>query len=104
NASPQVLDAIASALHLTDTERSYLRGLADTEGRLPHAKRPPRETADSALLELLASVGDIPALVLGRRSDVLAWNPLGHALLAPHLSFDAPASSRIRPNMATLVF
>ena len=46
----------------------------------------------------------VPALVLGRRSDVLAWNPLGHALLAGHLPADAPASAATRPTMASLVF
>lgn len=104
NASPQVLDAIASALHLDEAERTHLRDLAASGGRLPTSKKPPAEKADPALLELLGSLGDVPSLVLGRRSDVLAWNPLGHALLASHLGASSPLSPTTRPNMAALVF
>jgi transcriptional regulator with XRE-family HTH domain len=104
NASTQVLDALASALHLNATERAYLKALASDGGRSVTVKRPPTESADHAMLELLDTVPTVPALVLGRRSDVLAWNRLGHALLAPHHSFDAPESATTRPNMASLVF
>lgn len=103
NASPQVLDALASALRLDDAERLHLRRLAEQGGRRTRPRRPAVEVADPALLELLAALGDVPALVLGRRSDVLAWNPLGHALLAGHLDADAPTSPSTRPTMATMV-
>ncbi|MGX1565177.1 MmyB family transcriptional regulator [Streptomyces sp. NPDC055506] len=49
-------------------------------------------------------LGDVPAVVLGRRSDVLAWNRSGHALFAGHLDPDAPQRAGGRPNMARLVF
>jgi transcriptional regulator with XRE-family HTH domain len=104
NASPQVLDALAGALRLNDAERSHLRDLATRHSRLRPVRRPAPEHADPALLELLASLGDVPALILGRRSDVLAWNATGHALLAPHLDIAAPAGRDSRPNMAALVF
>ncbi|WP_022885901.1 helix-turn-helix domain-containing protein [Glaciibacter superstes] len=104
NASPQVLDAIASALHLNDAERTHLRDLADSAGRRSRPKKPPAETADPALRELLASLGDVPSLILSRRSDVLAWNPLGHLLLASHLDPASAHSPATRPNMAALVF
>lgn len=104
NASPQVLDAIASALHLNDAERAHLRRLAESGGQRRRPKRPEVEVADPSLLELLQSLGDVPALVMGRRSDVLAWNPLGHALLAGHLPEDSPRVPDDRPNMASLVF
>lgn len=104
HASVQVLDALASALHLNDAEREHLRRLAESTGRRRTPKRPQPEVVDPALAELLVSVGDVPALVLGRRSDVLAWNPLGHALLAGRLDLDAPATGATRPNMASLVF
>jgi hypothetical protein len=45
-----------------------------------------------------------PAVVLGRHTDVLAWNPLGHALLAGHLDMTAPARHATRPNWARLFF
>lgn len=104
NASPQVLDAIASALHLNDAERVHLRQLNERNGRGSRPARPVREEADAALLELLESLSGVPALVMGSRSDVLAWNPLGHALLAGQLQLDAPATQQTRPNMATLIF
>ena len=37
----------------------------------------------------------MPAVVLGRRTDVLAWNALGHALLAGHCTH--------RPNLTSLL-
>ncbi|MCS5717749.1 helix-turn-helix transcriptional regulator [Herbiconiux sp. CPCC 205763] len=104
NASPQVLDALASALQLTDAERTHLHTLATRKPLRAAVKRPPAERADPALLELVASLGDVPALVLGRRSDVLAWNSTGHALVASHLDLNAPDTSSTRPNMARLVF
>ena len=103
-ASLHVLDALADALHLDDAERQHMRRLAEHLGRRTAPKRPAAEVADPALAELLRSVGDVPALVLGRRTDVLAWNPLGHALLGGHLDADAPAAAATRPNMAALVF
>ncbi|HWS34316.1 MAG TPA: helix-turn-helix transcriptional regulator [Actinoplanes sp.] len=98
NASPEVLDAIARALRLGDAERAHLHVLATT-GHTRRAPRPPaEERVDPALADLLAAVGDVPAIVLGRRSDVLAWNPAGHALLG----FGVGPGTR--PNMAELVF
>jgi transcriptional regulator with XRE-family HTH domain len=104
NASPQVIDALASALQLTEAEHAHLRTLAAQTGRRAAVKRPAPERPDPALLELLSSLGDVPALVLGRRSDVLAWNPMGHALVAPHLDSGSPEKPSTRPNMAGMVF
>jgi hypothetical protein len=53
---------------------------------------------------MLDAVGDTPALIIGRSTDVLAWNRMGHALLASHLDFDAPDQPGRRPNAARLVF
>ncbi|GAB6902542.1 helix-turn-helix domain-containing protein [Kineosporia succinea] len=103
NASPEVLDAIARALNLTAAERQHLGTLAAVRPRTT-PRRPPAEHVDEALSDLLTALGDVPALVLGRRSDVLAWNPAGHALLAGHLAADGPHHARTRPNMTELVF
>jgi transcriptional regulator with XRE-family HTH domain len=104
HASPQVIDALASALRLDAAEQAHLKTLAAQSGRHKPAKRPAPERPDAALLELLASLGDVPALVLGRRSDVLAWNRMGHALVASHLDPGSPSSPSTRPNMAGMVF
>jgi transcriptional regulator with XRE-family HTH domain len=104
HASPQVLDALAAALDLTAAEREHLRALAATAGRRRAVRPSPVEHADPDLLELLDAMPQVPALILGRRSDVLAWNPMGHALLAANQDRDAPAVPGRRVNMTELVF
>ena len=104
NASPEVLDAIAGALRLDEAERLHLHNLARSPKGAARGRRPAPERVAEATIQLLEALADIPAIVLGRRSDVLAWNRLGHALFAGHLdsgSADRPAE---RPNMARLVF
>lgn len=46
----------------------------------------------------------MPVLALDRRNDVLAWNDLGHALLAGHLDRESPASPSSRPNTLRMLF
>jgi transcriptional regulator with XRE-family HTH domain len=104
-ASAEVLDAIARALRLTEPERQYLRDLARADKRSARARRPAPERVTEATSQLLDMLGDVPAIALGRRTDVLAWNRLGHALFAGHLPPDAPGlPAAQRPNMARLVF
>lgn len=103
NASPEVLDAIARALRLDESERRHLHDLA--RSAKPHRRRSPApERVTQATTQLLDALGHVPAIVIGRRSDVLAWNRLGHALFAGHLDPGAPDIPAQRPNMARLVF
>jgi transcriptional regulator with XRE-family HTH domain len=104
NASPEVLDAIARALRLEESERAHLHALARTPRRAEKAARPRPERVPPTTLALLSALGGTPAIVIGRRSDVLAWNREGHALFAGHLDPDGPGDPRERPNMARLVF
>ncbi|MEV7521859.1 helix-turn-helix domain-containing protein [Streptomyces sp. NPDC091371] len=104
NASPEVLDAIAGALRLDEVERRHLHDLAGAAVRRRPARRPPPERLDPATRTLLDSMPDVPAVVTGRRTDILAWNPLGHALIAGHLDPHAPDRPADRPNMASLMF
>jgi transcriptional regulator with XRE-family HTH domain len=76
--SAQVLDSLARVLALDPTEREHLRGLA--AGPAPVAVRP-REVVTAGTLDLLSRLDDLPALVVGRTLDALAWNPLGGLLL-----------------------
>lgn len=96
NASPEVLDAIATALRLDDVERRHLHDLAT--GRRGKGKFRRTERLTPAVEQLLAVLGDVPVVVLGRRSDVLTWNRAGHALFAGHVDFAG------RPNLARMVF
>ncbi|HYQ62007.1 helix-turn-helix transcriptional regulator [Actinophytocola sp.] len=103
-ASPEVLDAIARALLLDDHEREHLDLLAGAARHAPRASRPRPEKLADETRDLLRAVDGVPALVLGRRTDVLAWNVLGHALLAGHLDFHSPDDPARRPNMSRLLF
>ncbi|SDE35955.1 helix-turn-helix domain-containing protein [Auraticoccus monumenti] len=104
HASDQVLLGIATALQLTVTETEHLLDLSRARASQDGRAAPPLEVAGPAALALLAFVTDRPAVLLGRRNDVLAWNRLGHALIAPHLHFSAPTLASERPSMARLLF
>ncbi|MEV4747746.1 helix-turn-helix transcriptional regulator [Streptosporangium sp. NPDC049248] len=104
NASREVLDAIAGALRLDESERAHLHTLARAPGRGGPAGRPRAERVTPATSALLAAFERTPAIVIGRRSDVLAWNRQGHGLFAGHLDPDGPNDPGRRPNMARLVF
>ncbi|WP_329551035.1 helix-turn-helix domain-containing protein [Streptomyces sp. NBC_00696] len=104
SASPEVLDAIAGALRLDESERRYLHGLTQADRSRTRGRRPAPERVTEAAAQLMEVLADVPAMVLGRRSDVLAWNRLGHALFAGHLDPHAPDQAARRPNMARLVF
>ncbi|WP_232668057.1 helix-turn-helix domain-containing protein [Pseudonocardia sp. TRM90224] len=103
-ASGQVLDALARVLQLDPTETIHLHNLArrPTSARLIRS-RP--ERPHHRVLALLGSMADTtPAVVLGRRGDVLAWNRTGHALLAEQLDFDAPHDPARRPSIPRMFF
>ncbi|MFC4949707.1 helix-turn-helix domain-containing protein [Pseudonocardia sp. GCM10023141] len=104
NASAQVIDALSRALRLSDAEREHLHLLASAAHRRPAPVEPALETVDAGLAELLDTVGDAPAMVFGRRRDILAWNAAGHALLAGHLDPRAVEVPATRPNATELVF
>lgn len=103
NASDVIIDALARALDLDAAERAHLFELArpTAVARLRSARA---ESPNSGAIALLASMPTVPALLLGRRNDILAWNPLGHALLADHLPLDAPERPATRPNLLRLLF
>ncbi|WP_419997080.1 helix-turn-helix transcriptional regulator [Streptomyces boninensis] len=103
-ASNQVLDALAGVLRLDPAESAHLHNLArrTTPSRLV---RPEPEQLHPRVLALLSSLGEsMPALVLGRRGDVLAWNHTGHALHAGHVDFDAPGDPDRRPSIPRMFF
>ncbi|WP_412515668.1 helix-turn-helix transcriptional regulator [Actinomadura madurae] len=103
-ASEQVLSALARVLRLDAVERTHLLNLA-RQSPVPGLSEPPREAPHARVLALLNSLGEaIPALVLGRRGDVLAWNRTGHALFARHLAFDAPKEPGHRPSIPRMFF
>ncbi len=80
--STQVLDAIARALGLDEVARAHLHDLASA-GRAPRSRPRPTPTVQRVrpgLRQLLDTLDSHPALVLGRRTEVLAANRLARAL------------------------
>ena len=90
NISAEVLNALAGALRLDDTEREYLTHLS---GRPPsRSKSSPAQRVRPGLYRLLETLDHVPAFVFGRRTDVLASNRLARAVIT---DFEAmPASKR----------
>ncbi|WUB43981.1 helix-turn-helix domain-containing protein [Streptomyces griseorubiginosus] len=78
-ASAPVLDTIARVLHLDDDERDYLFQLA---GRTTiRTRRHGRQKVQPQLQRVLEDLTSVPAMVQGRRGDILAWNALAAALV-----------------------
>jgi transcriptional regulator with XRE-family HTH domain len=96
--SDSVLAALARALRLDEAEHAHLERLA----RAPLAQPPRRAQPQRVRPEvqrLLDRMPEVPAFVLGRRMDVLAWNEL-----AARLHVDFGALPRRMRNMPRLVF
>lgn len=106
--SDSVLNALARTLRLTHDETGHLKDLARPAATASAAStrsaQPRAAGASASARQLLAAMTEVPALVLDRRNDVLAWNPLGHALLAGHLPADSPDSAAARPNLTRMLF
>lgn len=103
NASEAVIDSLARALDLNDDERAHLHDLARPVPAKPRRPTKPA-TVRPGTRQLVNAMGDVPAVVLGRRNEVLAWNRLGYLLLAGHYAFDAPDRIDDRPNLARMLF
>jgi transcriptional regulator with XRE-family HTH domain len=78
-ASAPVLITLARALRLDDDQQRYLYELAGRADALPRRRRPAQRVRP-AMRRLLAQLTATPALVLGKRLDILAWNPAATAL------------------------
>jgi transcriptional regulator with XRE-family HTH domain len=102
-ASESVIDALARALTLTEDERAYLHNLARPAPEKPRRPAKPARVRRGTR-QLIEAVTDIPAVVIGVRNEVLAWNTLGHLLLAGHLDVDAPDRPADRPNLIRMLF
>src|SRR5690625_1359954 len=76
-ASAPVRSSLAEVLKLDDDQRRYLFSLAEKP-----STRAPRRTVQKVkppLQRLLDDLAATPAIVMGRRMDVLAWNQLAAA-------------------------
>jgi transcriptional regulator with XRE-family HTH domain len=87
-ASASVLDAVAEALQLDETERAHLLDLARAADGIPTSGRPRRRTSRNPALRpslqwALGSITDGPAFVRNAHQDMLATNELGRAFYSP---------------------
>jgi hypothetical protein len=98
--SDGVLEALSTALQLTEAERDHLFHLARESGA-PGGRRhrKPPSTVRPALQGMLDAVGGAPALIRNGRHDLLAMNHLGRALFSPVL-----ANPRRPANTARFVY
>ncbi|MET9649219.1 helix-turn-helix transcriptional regulator [Streptomyces sp. NPDC006460] len=100
NVSLEVLDSIARALRLSETERAHLTHLAKpTTKKKQRASITRPQQVRPGLQHLIDAMDTVPAFVLGRRGDILAWNRMARALLG-----DLAAMDPQERNMARMVF
>jgi transcriptional regulator with XRE-family HTH domain len=95
--SAEVLDAIARALQLDDVEQAHMHQLASPPR--PRRRTAAPERVPPGLQRLIGQLDAVPALVIGRRMDMLAWNPLAAALMGDPARL--PPQER---NMARMMF
>jgi hypothetical protein len=68
-------------LRLDADQTAYVEGLVGQTGSRPQpCKRSRRAKVHPHLERLLSQLEDLPAMILGPRLDILAWNPLAAAL------------------------
>ena len=87
-ASTSVLEALASALQLSEPERSHLFDLAraadgNTLAARPRGRRTPRGPQRESLRQVLGTIHDGIAVVRDQRQNLLAFNDLAKAFYAP---------------------
>ena len=107
-ASASVLTTLARALRLDDDQQTYLHQLVGKTP--PRSRRRPAPKPRPAMRRLLDQLTETPAVVFGRRFDILAWNTSAAALyidfarLPPnrrnfvHLLFTDPAFRALHAN------
>lgn len=103
NASESVIDSIGRALNLNDDEKVHLHDLARPAKAKRRAPGKP-DQATPGTIRLLNAMANVPTVIMGRRNEVLAWNPLGHLLVAGHTDLDAPSRPFDRPNLTQMLF
>ncbi|MGW1776533.1 helix-turn-helix transcriptional regulator [Streptomyces sp. NPDC002104] len=101
NPSGAVPDALARALRLDGDAARHLHRLARPEPSARHAPRSQDrpQLVRPMLQRLLDDLVDMPAMVMGRRMDVLAWNPAAAALFGDYAPLD-----RSERNIARITF
>ncbi len=79
-ASPSVLESLARVLRLDDDQRAYMYELAASHDYRP-PRRIPRPKVQPQLQRMLDDLALTPAFVIGPRTEIVAWNALGAAMI-----------------------
>ena len=106
-ASESVLEALAAALQLDESERTHLFDLARAANSGTRQRRAaPKQHVREGVQRILDTIGT-PAYVRNNRLDLLGVNRLGRTLLAdlyPPESDSGDAVATARPNLARYMF
>jgi transcriptional regulator with XRE-family HTH domain len=78
-ASASALAALARALRLNEDQQAYLYEIAGKTDAAPRRRQAPQRVRP-AMQRLLDQLTQTPAIVLGKRMVILAWNPMAAAL------------------------
>lgn len=97
--SGSVLAALADALRLTADERQYLFAVAEVVPPATRTARDARDEVPAQVLDVVAGLASVPAIVVNRRMDVLAWNDAAATLLGDFAAI--PGGHR---NLVRLIF
>lgn len=101
--SPNVLDAVASALRLTHDERNYLYGLAMESGTgALSTSEVPSYSSDAVsppLRKILQELRQCPSIISDRRCQIVGWNEA-----AAHVFVDFAQIPEQERNMIRLLF
>ncbi len=104
--SAPVLGSLIEAMQLDEDQAEYVRELADHANRQPvlstserRSTRTTRSAVRPQMRRVLEQLTDTPAIVLGPRTDLLAWNELARRV---YIDFEAiPPAER---NYVRLIF
>jgi transcriptional regulator with XRE-family HTH domain len=104
-ASGPVLSALSQVLRLDGDQQAYLFELAGKNQDRP--RRRAVQKVQPTLQRLLDNLIDTPAIIVGRRTDILAWNSLAAALMTDYAKIPEKKRNHTRilftdPAMRTL--
>ncbi|WP_040829882.1 helix-turn-helix domain-containing protein [Nocardia jiangxiensis] len=88
-ASATVLSTLAHALRMSEDQQTYLYRTAGKSDSKPRRRRSPQRPRP-AMRRLLDQLTDTPAVVLGKRLDILDWNSGAIALYGNFAEVPAP--------------
>ncbi len=79
-ASPSVLASLGRVLRLDDDQRAYMHELAaKTDPKFPRPHK--RQRIQPQLQRMLDDMASTPAFAIGPRTEIVAWNAMGAALI-----------------------